>query len=103
VATSAQILPSLGRNLAAGVNATVTNELIPPNTIFDDRIQQVDVRFTRIFQFGTKAKGRGNFDIYNLVNASAVLAQNTRYGPQWQYARQILGGRLFKFSGQLDF
>ena len=102
VATSAQIAPSLGRNLAAGANGTVTVELIPPNSIFEDRIQQVDIRFTRVFPLG-RTKVRGNFDMYNLLNASPILAQNTRYGSQWRYARQILGGRLLKFSGQLDF
>ena len=104
---NSEILPSLGRNLAqcrgaATCNANQTIELIPPNTIFEDRLQQVDLRFSRIFQMGP-IKVRGNVDVYNLLNASAILNVTTRYGSQWLQPIQIMGGRLFKFSGQLDF
>ena len=64
VATNAEILPSLGRNLgscrgAATCNGNLTVELIPPNSVFEPRLQQVDLRFSRIFQFGTrKLRGR---------------------------------------------
>jgi hypothetical protein len=50
---------------------------------------------------------RGNGDIYNMFNASNVLNMTTRYagntGGQWLGPLQILGGRMFKFSAQLDF
>ena len=50
---------------------------------------------------------RGNADLYNLLNASDVLNMTTRYagttGGQWLQPVQILGGRMFKFSAQLDF
>jgi len=100
--TSAQIAPSLGRNLAAGATAQSTIDVIPANSLFEDRLQQVDLRFTRRFQIG-KAKVRGNFDIYNLLNGSAILSENLGYGSQWLQPVQILGGRVLKFSGQLDF
>ena len=102
VATNAQIVPSLGRNLGAGASATSTIDLISPSTIFEDRIQQVDLRFTRIFRMG-KVKVRGNFDIYNALNASPILLMNTRTVRNGCNPLQILGGRLFKFGGQLDF
>jgi hypothetical protein len=101
-ASSAQIAPSLGRSLSAGPTATATIDLIPPGTLYEDRLQQVDLRFTRRFQVG-KARVRGNFDIYNLLNASSILSENLGYGPQWMRPVQILGGRVFKFGGQLDF
>ncbi len=100
--SSAQIAPSLGRPLAAGATATTTVDLIPPSFLFEDRLQQVDLRFTRRFAIG-KTRVRGNFDIYNLLNGSAILSQNLGYGSQWRQPVQILGGRVFKFSGQLDF
>ena len=108
VATNAQILPSLGRNLgacrgAAVCNATATIDLIPPNSLFEDRIQQVDLRLTRKFDLGGGLEVRGNFDLYNAFNASSVLSSNTRYGPQYLNAVNILAGRLFKFGFQVDF
>lgn len=102
VATNAQIVPSLGRNLAAGANATATIDLIPPNTMFEPRIQQVDLRFTRIFRIH-RSKINGNFDIYNLANASPILAENPRFGSAWLTPQQILYGRLFKFSTVITF
>ena len=100
--TSAQIAPSLNRNLSAGPTAQTVIDLIPPNSLFEDRLQQLDVRFTRSFQI-RKAKVRGNFDMYNLLNGSAILAANYGYGAQWLKPVQILGARMFKFSAQLDF
>ena len=110
VATNAQIAPSLGRNLgacrgAAVCNANVTVDLIPPETMYEDRLRQVDLRFTRSFQTG-KYRIRGNFDIYNVFNASDVLRITDRYATtnnQWLNAVQTMGGRLMKFGAQLDF
>ena len=108
VATNAQIAPSLGRNLAAcpptgACTATVTiSSLIAPNAVLEDRLNQVDLRFSKIFRFG-RTRVQGNFDIYNALNGSAILTLNTRYGPTWLQPTAILGGRLFEFSAQLDF
>jgi hypothetical protein len=110
VATNAEILSSLGRNLgscrgAATCNGNVTVELIPPNSVFEPRLQQVDLRFSRLLQFGTR-KLRGDVDIYNLLNASNVLNMNTTYSPPggvWQDVTQILGGRLVRLGVQVEF
>src|SRR5262245_5326607 len=48
--SSAQIAPSLGRNLSAGPNATVSIPLIAPGQFYEDRIQQLDFRFSREFR-----------------------------------------------------
>ena len=106
VATNAQIAPSLGRNLgqcrgAATCNGTVLVELIEPNTLFEKRLNQVDVRFTRQFKFN-RSRVSGNIDLGNLFNDSSVLALNSRFGPSWLQPNQILGGRILKFGFQLD-
>jgi len=111
VPTNAEIKTSLGRNLsecnqaAATCSANRTVSLIPPNTIFDDRIKQLDLRFSRIFPMG-KSKMQGNFDLYNIFNGSTILNEQTRYSNtnnQFMNAIQIMGGRLIKFSAQLTF
>jgi hypothetical protein len=78
-------------------------DLIPPDTLFGDRVQELDVRFSRIFRLGGKTQLTGNFDVYNLFNSSTLLNQNTRYGPTWQAPIQIMGGRLLKFGFQMNF
>jgi hypothetical protein len=107
VASNAEIRSTLGRNLgqcgaSATCNGTATVDLIEPNTLFEDRIRQVDIRLSKAFKVG-RARLQGQFDIFNAVNASPILAENTRYGMSWQQPTQILGARLFKFGAQLNF
>jgi hypothetical protein len=101
-ATSAQIRPSLGRNLAAGTTATAIVQLIDPGTQFEGRINQLDLRIARNFKVG-RTRLQGTFDAYNVLNVSPILALNTRYGPSWLTPTQILPARLFKAGMQLDF
>jgi carboxypeptidase family protein len=106
-APNSQISPTLGRNIgscrgAATCTANLNTELVAPNTRFEHRLQQMDLRFTRRFQFGRTAV-LGNFDIYNMLNGSAILSENAGYGSQWLVPYETLGGRLFKFSAQFEF
>src|SRR5262249_39943511 len=105
-APNSQIASSLGRNVgscrgAATCNANVNIELDPPNTRYEARLQQVDLRFTKRFRI-ERITLRGNFDIYNVFNGSAILSENTGYGSQWLTPYETMGGRLFKFSTQFE-
>ena len=99
----------LPRNLGAclaptgSCNSTVDVELIAPNTMFEPRIQQVDLRFSKIFQVGGTRRVRAGLDVYNLLNASNVLNMNLAYPTGWRDVTQILGGRLLKINAQFDF
>jgi hypothetical protein len=106
-APNAQIVPSLGRNIgscrgAATCTSNLNTELIAPNTQFEDRLQQLDLRITRRVQIG-RTTVLGNFDIYNMLNGSAILSENAGYGSQWLAPYETMGGRLFKFSAQFEF
>jgi len=100
--TNAQVFPSLNRNLSAGPNGTVSIPLIAPSTVFEDRIQQVDFRFSRTFRIAGK-RVEPEFDIYNALNASPILSVNNTYGSSWRTPTQILAGRLLKFGFQMTF
>jgi hypothetical protein len=100
LAVNAAIAPSLGRNLV-GRNNVVVN-LVPPNTIFEPRLQQVDLRMSRTFAAG-RARFTANLDLYNAFNASSVLNQTTRYGAAWRNVVQVMGGRMLKLGGTFDF
>ena len=111
VATNAQVLPTLGRNLgscrgAATCSGTVTVDLLPNTELSEPRLQDLDLRFSRLFRMG-KAKVRANFDLYNILNGSSVLNETTRYSSpdagQWQNVLQFMGGRLIRVGAQLDF
>jgi hypothetical protein len=102
IATNALVAGSLGRNLAAGPNGTVTVPLIEPGTLYGDRSNQVDVRFSKTVNLGRFAVA-GMLDLYNALNASPVLVQNNTYGPDWQSPQYVLPGRLVKIGTQITF
>jgi len=103
VATNAQIAPSLGRNLAAGANATATLQLIAPGTLYGDRLNQLDARLSRTFKFGTNRSIQALFDFYNLLNVGPVLVLNNTFGAAWQTPTAILSGRLLKLGVHVNF
>jgi hypothetical protein len=106
--SNSQVTASLGRNLGAcGAAATCAATVTIPNIYtpfskFEDRLTQLDLRFTKIVRIG-RAKIQGKFDIYNILNASTVLADTTAYGPLWLKPTTVLGARLVKFGAQFDF
>jgi len=110
VVTNQQVRDEIGRNLAAcpsqavaTCNATVRTELIPPNTMFEPRLTQVDVRVSKLFRLSGTSRVRGSLDVYNLFNASSVLSMTPTYGPAWLNAAQVLSARLLRVSAQFDF
>ena len=102
-----RLAQSLGRNLGAcgsavTCNATATVTLVEPNTMFEKRLNQLDIRLNKLVKLG-RARLQGMFDVYNVFNDNAVLQVQTRYGPTWLRPNRVLGARLFKFGAQLDF
>jgi hypothetical protein len=76
--------------------------LLDPAASYESRLSQLDLRFTRRFRAGP-ATFLGNFDIYNVLNGASILSMNAGYGTNWLVPYEIMGGRLFKFSGQIEF
>ena len=101
VVSNADVAVSLGRNLA-GAARSVTKELVPNQTLFEPRLQQVDLRLSRIFRAGT-SRLTANVDLYNIFNEDAVLQQNTRFGDTWREISLVMGGRMLRFTGQFEF
>jgi hypothetical protein len=100
-ATNAVVAPGLGRNLAG--SSTYTVALVAPGTMYGDRINQVDLRFSKTVMVGGARKLRLMADVYNAMNASPVISVNTTYGPNWLRPTQVLVGRFLKVGAQLDF
>lgn len=99
--TSAEVAQSLGRPLAGGARST-TVELIQPGTMFGERMNQLDLRFSKQFTV-SRYSLRPMLDLYNVFNSNAVLAVNTTYGPAWQRPLVILPARFVKFGFQMNF
>ena len=106
--SNALIAPSLGRNLgscrgAAVCNGTTSVALIAPNEMFEDRRQQVDLRFSRAFEVGGARRVEVDLDLYNFFNANSVLQRNNTFGAAWQRVQEILPGRLVRVGLQVTF
>jgi hypothetical protein len=102
-ATNAAIAPGLGRNLSAGATATKTVGLIQPHTVFGDRLNQIDVRFSKRFRLGSEARFAINLDLYNVTNSNWIIGFQPNFGPNFMRPTQVLSPRLFKIGGQYDF
>ena len=109
--SNAQIATSLGRNLGScrgqvPCTGTATiNNLFEPNTQFEDRLTQLDLRLSKIIRAG-RTRLTANFDIYNMLNGNTILSRNNTYSPTsnaWGTPSSVLAARLFKVGAQFDF
>src|SRR5437867_1670405 len=98
------IEPSLGRPLSQ--TSSVQVNVIPPGTMFADRLHQLDLRATKLFKVGG-TRLRANLDVYNAVNDNTGLNYRTAFNPAdplaWEAPRVVLPARSAKVSFQFDF
>ena len=99
---NAAIVPSLGRDLAAGARRSVRVGVIPPATVFLDRINALDLALAKRLSIGGY-RLKGTVELYNVFNEATVLNVNSSFGSSWQRPSSIIGGRLLTFKAQLDF
>ena len=88
---------------AAVCNATVSVPLIPPNTLFEPRRTQVDLRFSKSLKLTPKIRSQWNVDVYNVTNNNAVTSLITTFGPTWLKPTKILDARVVEIGGRIDF
>jgi len=99
--STADAAKTLGRPLSGGA-ANVSVGLINPNTVFGDRLNQVDFRVGKVLRYG-KIRSTVSLDLYNALNVSTILAQNNTFGPAWLQPTTIMPARFAKVSLQFDF
>jgi len=92
-------LTTLGRPFT---NAQATINTLTPGTEYGDRLNQIDLRFTKIVNVGY---GRVdlNVDVYNAFNSDAVLGELGTIGPVWRLPNNVIQSRFVKFSARWDF
>jgi hypothetical protein len=102
-APNSVVAPSLGRDLSGGA-ANVTVNLIPPGTMYGDRINELDLRVAKILRLG-RTRSTFALDIYNALNSSAVLTYNPAFipGGTWLQPLTILTPRFLKITFEIDF
>lgn len=91
--------PGLGRPFSTG---SATINLLAPGTTYGDRLNQVDLRFTKIVRMANSTLDV-SIDLYNAFNSDAILGQQNTYGGTWQDARTVIQPRFAKFNVRWDF
>jgi hypothetical protein len=102
-APNAVVAPSLGRNLS-GNAANISVELIPPGSLYGERLNEVDLRLAKILKVG-RTRTSLNLDFPNLFNSNPITGLNTTFGgaTPWLRPQAILLARYAKVSAQIDF
>ena len=101
-------LPGSGRTSLTGSTTTTIN-LLEPNSMFEKRLNQLDVRVSKRFRFGGTVL-EGIVDVYNAFNADTILSETSTYSPapavnggNWRLPSEILAARFVKFGFQATF
>ena len=95
--TSAPILLAAGaQTQAIGFN------LIPPNTKFQPRWNQLDLSAKRTFRFQRKDV-QAQFALFNVMNANTVLQEVQSFGTSLGQPQNVLQGRLMRLALLFNF
>jgi hypothetical protein len=93
---------TLGRALVGTPTGTITVNVVEPNTMFGDRIDQLDIRIGKILRFG-RTRTNINLDIVNALNSNDNLAYSPTFGATRPAPTNVITARLFRLSAQFDF
>jgi hypothetical protein len=101
--TNALVASSLGRNFSG---LPPSDDLIPPGTLYGDRIYQTDVRFSKSIKAG-RTIIRPTVSLYNAFNANPIQTYNTTYNvtntSSFLGPTVILTPRFLDFGLQIEF
>jgi hypothetical protein len=94
---------SVGRAIAPGLNQTSVNvRLNEPDSLYLDRVNQLDFALSRDFQIG-KLRVRPQIDVFNALNNNAVTQVINSYGPSLMQPVSVLNPRLARFNIRVTF
>ena len=89
----------------AGVNQTVnltSVAIIPPESDYYNRLNQLDLRLGKILKFGGRSRMNLSLDLYNLFNEGTITAAAFTY-TTWLEPSAVIAPRLAKVSMTFDF
>ena len=105
---AATIAQFLGRAPAGGV-ANVSVNLVTPGSLYGDRVNELDLRFSKILKFGG-TRTKISLDLYNALNANPALTYNQTFNPAvttgtgaWLTPTSVLAARVAKIGASFDW
>jgi hypothetical protein len=95
------------RAIAPGLTQpSVSVPLAEPGSQYNDRVNQLDITFARVFKAamgGHTLRVRPELALYNALNANPVLSQLTVYGPTLGNVSSILNPRVMRVGVTVQF
>jgi hypothetical protein len=103
--TSAQFLQSTGQALVGTTTSTVN--LLLDGQVYGERVNNLDMRFAKIFRFRDMRANVG-IDLYNLMNDNTPTAYEAAYtfgnvNNRWFNPTAVVNPRFMRLSVQFDF
>jgi hypothetical protein len=89
-----------GRQLSTATTPALN--IVEPDLLYRSHVHKADVRVSKVFRIGGQ-RYTGSLDVMNVFNNAGIVVVNTTVGSAWQNPQQVLGGRLFRLSGRVDF
>jgi hypothetical protein len=84
----------------------MTINIAEPGQMYVERLNQLDLRFGKVFRFGGNRRTAVNLDLYNALNADTIRTVNNTFG-SWPAGgprpTASLLARFAKISATLDF
>jgi hypothetical protein len=104
--TAAQFLAATGQPLRPGLTSATVN-LLRHGQVYGDRVNSLDMRFSKILRFGGTRANVG-VDLYNIVNSNTPTAYEAVYEPatngeRWMRPTNVLQPRFVRMNLQFDF
>jgi hypothetical protein len=94
---------NVGRSVIPNLTAaSVTVPLLEPGTKYLDRWNQIDMRFSKRFQY-RRLRLSGQLDVFNLLNSNSILSTVETFGGSLDRPTAILQGRLIAAGLQMNF
>jgi hypothetical protein len=82
--------------------ATSTLTIVEPNSAYASHVNKADIRISKVLRIAGQ-RYTGSLDLMNVFNSAGIVVVNNTVGSAWQNPQQVLGGRLFRISGRVDF
>jgi hypothetical protein len=103
--TAAQFREATGQTLVGTTTSTVN--LLLDGQVYGERVNNLDMRFAKIFRFN-RARANVGLDLYNLFNANTPTAYEGTYtynnvNNRWFNPTTVVNPRFMRFSVQFDF
>ena len=92
---------SRSAGISLAVPRTITVNIVDPATLYGDRLNQLDLRASKLLRFG-RARTAPNVDVHNVLNSNAVQMESS-VDTTWRRPQSILVARFVKLSVQFDF